>query len=66
MQDGKPVQMTVERPLLERLRQWPPDGKDGQLLDACAGVERHSLGPTGREWYAQLVADYADIVSTWT
>ena len=58
--------LAAERPLLERLRRRPPDREDEQLLDACAEVERHSLGPTGREWYSQLVADYADIVSTWT
>jgi hemerythrin-like domain-containing protein len=57
--------IAAERPLLERLRRRPPDAEDERLLDACAEVERHYLGPTGREWYAQLVADYADIVRTW-
>jgi hemerythrin-like domain-containing protein len=28
-------------------------------------IERRSIGPTGREWYTQLVADYRDMVSTW-
>jgi hemerythrin-like domain-containing protein len=58
--------IAAERPLLERLRQRPPDWEDEQLLDACAAVERQALGPTGREWYSQLVADYADIVRTWS
>ena len=54
-----------ERPLLERFRRCPPDAEDEQLLEACAELERHYLGATGREWYAQLVADYADIVRSW-
>ena len=58
--------ITTERPLLERLRQRPPDEEDEHLLDACAALERYALGPTGREWYAQLVSDYADIVRTWS
>ena len=57
--------IAAEHPLLERLRSGPPHAEDDRLLDACAELERHYLGPTGREWYTQLVADYADIVRTW-
>jgi hemerythrin-like domain-containing protein len=57
--------IAAERPLLERHRRLPPDAEDEQLLQACADLERRYLGPTGREWYAQLVADYADIARTW-
>jgi hemerythrin-like domain-containing protein len=35
------------------------------LERALDGIERERLGATGREWYRQVVADYADIVSTW-
>jgi hemerythrin-like domain-containing protein len=64
--DRLTAHMASERPLLERFRRRPTDTEDQRLLDACAELERHCLGATGREWYAQVVADYADIVSTWT
>jgi len=39
--------------------------QDEALARQFESIERSSIGATGREWYAQLVADYRDIVSTW-
>lgn len=63
--DRLTAHIEAERPLLERYRHRPPDSEDEQLLHAFTELERRHLGPTGREWYAQLVADYADIIRTW-
>lgn len=63
--DRLTAHIEAERPLLERFRRRPPNPEDELLLRACAGLECQHLGVTGREWYAQLVADYADIASTW-
>lgn len=58
--------LETERALLQRLRQHPADAADDALVQACHQLERQQLGATGREWYAQLVADDADIASTWS
>jgi hemerythrin-like domain-containing protein len=56
--------LKAERPLLERVRRLQ-DVNHAALLDRCAGMERESLGATGREWYTQLVIDYTDIARSW-
>lgn len=57
--------LEAERPLLDRIRHLAGDDHDEGLTAACAHLERQQLGATGREWMAQLVADYADIAETW-
>jgi hemerythrin-like domain-containing protein len=39
--------------------------QDESLCRQFAVIERSALGPTGREWYHQVIADYHDIVATW-
>ncbi|MPZ20823.1 MAG: hypothetical protein GEV06_23385 [Luteitalea sp.] len=38
--------------------------QDEELSSTFGSIERVTIGPTGREWYNQVVADYRDIVST--
>lgn len=63
---GLAAHLETERALLQRLRHHPPDAADEGLVAACAQIERQQLGATGREWYAQLVADDTDIAGTWS
>lgn len=49
------------QPIVEEL---PPDEEEG-LCRRFAEIERSALGPTGREWFNQVVADYRDIVAVW-
>jgi hemerythrin-like domain-containing protein len=39
--------------------------QDDDLCRRFGEIERHALGPTGREWYNQVVSDYRDIVAVW-
>jgi hemerythrin-like domain-containing protein len=39
--------------------------QDDELCRQFAIIERSAIGPTGREWYNQVIADYRDIVATW-
>ena len=41
----------------------PPRGEG--LCRQFEEIERLGIGPTGREWYTQVIADYRDIVATW-
>jgi hemerythrin-like domain-containing protein len=58
--------VAAERPILDRIRRHLPHTDDPQFLNAVGDLERHTLGATGREWYAQLVLDYADIARSWS
>ncbi len=42
----------------------PPE-QDDDLCRQFAEIERRSMGPTRREWYNQVIADYRDVVATW-
>jgi hemerythrin-like domain-containing protein len=37
-----------------------------RLMPEFDCIERAAIGPTGHEWFLQLVADYRDIVATWS
>jgi hypothetical protein len=57
--------LETERPLLERVAHLAASEEDERLAGTCVRFERTQLGATGREWMAQLAADYADIAGTW-
>jgi hypothetical protein len=57
--------LETERALLERVRHLPASGEDERLAGTFLRFEHTQLGVTGREWMAQLAADYADIAGTW-
>jgi hemerythrin-like domain-containing protein len=57
----------VERSLVEGfLTRVLVAADDERLVAEFKRLEREHIGPTGREWYSQLVLDYRDIVATWS
>jgi hemerythrin-like domain-containing protein len=58
--------LTVENEFFERVARHDLSKEDDErLVQEFGVVERVGVGPTGREWFHQIMEDYRDIVSTW-
>jgi hemerythrin-like domain-containing protein len=59
--------IALERPIVETLLAYPLTAEEeDRLIAELKRLEFLHIGPTGREWYTQVVLDYSDIVSSWS
>jgi hemerythrin-like domain-containing protein len=58
--------IALERPIVETLLAYPLTPEEERLIAELKRLEFLHIGPTGREWYTQVVLDYSDIVSSWS